>query len=134
MATGVGSVGPPLAAARTSDQECQWPFALMVAAIAAGAAASTSPAATAAMFRGSSDKGEDRKQVPGRGLAEQAEERQAGRRPDCDPGRADDCARQHLEPYERWVVDRGVEQDLERALRLLPPDPNRPLDRFEQGK
>src|SRR5438477_436421 len=57
MATGVGSVGPPLAAACTSDQECQWPFALMVAAIPAGAAASTSPAATAAMFRRSNPTG-----------------------------------------------------------------------------
>src|SRR5207237_799360 len=43
-----GPIGAPVAAARTSDQECQWAFALIVPAIPAGAAARTTPATTAA--------------------------------------------------------------------------------------
>src|SRR5216684_474200 len=50
--------------------------------------------------------------------------RHAGAHPQRHPHGADDSAREHLEPDERGVVDRRVEQHLQRLLRLLPPDPD----------
>src|SRR2546427_587553 len=133
-----GPIGAPVAAARTSDQECQWAFALIVPAMPAGAALARKqheaehPAHRRPKRRRRGNESEDWQEVPRRRFAEQREERQTCGRPEGDPGRADDRARENLQPDQRGVVDGGVEQDLERALRLFPPDSDRALDRFEQ--
>src|SRR5438552_5913771 len=56
-ATGVGSIGDPVAAARTSDHECQWAPALTVPARPADAPAISTPAATATALRRITAKG-----------------------------------------------------------------------------
>src|SRR3989442_1473469 len=78
------------------------------------------------------NKREDRKQVPWGRLAEESQQRHAGGHPERDPYGADDGAWKDLEPDQGRIVDRGVEEYLQRLLRLLPPDPDGALYGFEQ--